>query len=969
MSGAFSSDVGPDDRGATPALESTADIEKKLVAWCTKLERIINERVGSILSAQPFSKSSSAEGDRAFLRELERLQPLSSHPGHTAVLLQRYLPENLEVREVLAEMDQTILQLETTRFALQSKFESRCRLETTEKFTQEDGTKLFQLLRLKERLTGLSTAEEATKWAIGIYKSGIEIYGDNDQIPTLLARFFAHLNNKGESPHERASYSRRLPPLDDEQRLKLYANLLLPRDPEAAGELVQYERLRTRDDVDASRRGESSGKLRPKIVRHLEWLLDDKESGILRLHRLSDMNLDGNTPPRAWSEPEKAKLLDDSGKNIRTAIKFARAAAERLLTAQELALWKDGVISRPMYQKELGPLLDRVESLMGKDANEQVVGLSEAEQAQRNHLTLGARFRESQGAEAQSTKIEILKGSVISEVITYKERHDPSSFKSTQQFAGMIEVSSTTVLSYLQKTGEDHPWFKVLLECRKAGLPRSSSSDRANAEKNICSTQYILNWFELTDADIQQIVENAIGPIWEKVNSRDLTRILQETRAAVRDTSDPRADREILSDKGLNEGQIEDLAGLATRWARASKGHRFRGHLFDSAIEAASAVMLERFWPGFDVVEGSTYQWPTRTGHYIDFRLDLPNGRSLFVEIHPIVKADPRSGMSDFKSSLNYLRYVSAKGEIEDDLKLSKEERARGRRRIDTEIESKLGDEYISARYKLIATRKRPEDFETALVRSGSELYDLLLRQKLSNPAAEKCSLPDRAKFVEQFDELRRAFQRLKHAENDLSAALLYSHQDAYSAREASAALGQLFPARTASDGGGILGESGERVVPLLREKTKAATGKATRVVEIFDELLNGSALSQERRDSEYHSNSDAYMTLARRKGCEALVLDAATVLDNPSRSATRVAEFIGRAAPDIAERLELDHSQIAWITEALSHRPARSTEPSPIIHIGPFTPEDYLASLIAPARSVYPTDPILEDSSQEEQP
>jgi len=194
-----------------------------------------------------------------------------------------------------------------------------------------------------------------------------------------------------------------------------------------------------------------------------------------------------------------------------------------------------------------------------------------------------------------------------------------------------------------------------LYELREEQRLTGDNSPSAGKEhtRGIQSSQYILDWYKLTDEEIARIVSLASeGPLADIVN--ELPDILKHTQRAVKNYDDQRTDVEILKDQGLNDQQIVQLSRLSSHVSRSLKGYRFRGHSFDSQREAACALLMEKYISAFRIKEGLTFQWPTADGRLVDFYLGEIEGVPTFVEYHPIIAANPRFSMSDFETESQF---------------------------------------------------------------------------------------------------------------------------------------------------------------------------------------------------------------------------------------------------------------------------------------------------------------------------
>jgi hypothetical protein len=158
------------------------------------------------------------------------------------------------------------------------------------------------------------------------------------------------------------------------------------------------------------------------------------------------------------------------------------------------------------------------------------------------------------------------------------------------------------------------------------------------------------------------------------------------------------------------------------------------GQQYYSVSEAACAVLMQQYIPGFQIVPGRTFQVPIgrSPGGYqlsADFYVE-----GVLFEYHPPRRAGGWNELGDFSSRCEQREYYRTR------LGLRGEEL----HRYCDQVDSRLGEHYVQKRLRQIASGPMAG---TELVHAASprEFYDRIILRFSPNP-------PDLATFVEEFD-------------------------------------------------------------------------------------------------------------------------------------------------------------------------------------------------------------------------
>ncbi len=154
---------------------------------------------------------------------------------------------------------------------------------------------------------------------------------------------------------------------------------------------------------------------------------------------------------------------------------------------------------------------------------------------------------------------------------------------------------------------------------------------------------------------------------------------------------------------------------------------------FDSVMEAATAVLLERYIPGFHIERGETYQISTGILKKIDFLIN-----QVFVEFNPILLTYTEGSLGAFETENEFIEYQEELG------RLSPMER----KRYKNATREILKGRYFQRRREALDENPDYRKSELVVVTDPIELYD----QVIQRFGAE---IPTLQQFLKEFEVLR----------------------------------------------------------------------------------------------------------------------------------------------------------------------------------------------------------------------
>jgi hypothetical protein len=186
--------------------------------------------------------------------------------------------------------------------------------------------------------------------------------------------------------------------------------------------------------------------------------------------------------------------------------------------------------------------------------------------------------------------------------------------------------------------------------------------------------------------------------------------------------------------------EVSDRALFASH-RPVSGPYVYQGHYFCSSYEAACAFMLQRYIPGFVLVEGATYQVPVAQSRRGDAQcIDFLIRGNIFVEFHALLfgQADGKTG--DFTNDVQQKAYrkILSSSLLNDREKVAFRALA----------ESALRENYRRRRTELITENSRYRRSSLLLVTSAAELFEFVIAPHGSFTGTQEL-------FEDQFEMMR----------------------------------------------------------------------------------------------------------------------------------------------------------------------------------------------------------------------
>lgn len=162
--------------------------------------------------------------------------------------------------------------------------------------------------------------------------------------------------------------------------------------------------------------------------------------------------------------------------------------------------------------------------------------------------------------------------------------------------------------------------------------------------------------------------------------------------------------------------------------------YTYHGTTFGSLSEAATATLMEKYIPGFKIIEGDTFQ--IRTGPKNHHRIDFRIGGTL-VEYHPT------NLIYEFGGPEAYRRLERKLEQLPIEV----------RARIMSDKISSIAHRYEMKRQELIEADPHLRNMSLVIVHSPEELYDKVLKRFGNN-------LATREETIDEFFEITRDVKR-----------------------------------------------------------------------------------------------------------------------------------------------------------------------------------------------------------------
>jgi hypothetical protein len=200
----------------------------------------------------------------------------------------------------------------------------------------------------------------------------------------------------------------------------------------------------------------------------------------------------------------------------------------------------------------------------------------------------------------------------------------------------------------------------------------------------------------------------------------------------------------IAADRQANGGLADAAASVEPFFSEhgvRSGPYEYQGHNFCSSYEAACAFMLQRYIPGFVLVEGATYQVPVARSRRGDIQcIDFLVRGNIFVEYHALLFGQSDGKTGDFTNDIQQRAYRKI---LSSSLLNDREKEA-----FRALAESALRENYRRKRTELLAEHSRFRRSSLVVVTTAAELFELVIAPYGSFAGSQEA-------FEEQFEALR----------------------------------------------------------------------------------------------------------------------------------------------------------------------------------------------------------------------
>jgi hypothetical protein len=301
-----------------------------------------------------------------------------------------------------------------------------------------------------------------------------------------------------------------------------------------------------------------------------------------------------------------------------------------------------------------------------------------------------------------------------------------------------------------------------------------------------------------------------------------------------------------------NERQPSERTSSAPAIMRVASGCRYRDEFFDSQSEGAVGILLEKYLSNFRVSRGATFQVPVR-GKRLDFFLGEIEGSPHFLEYHPIVLGRPgfrHDFASDEEARAFYDQHRTA----------SPSERAS----LVRKTKERLTNEYAADRLALATDHKPGAVLHH--IQNADELYNLL------TTLGAEGTMPDRALFHREFDELVAALGVLTFTESIVSEALEREYPAHYNRDWSAAAADSISrPVRY----GETIQHHAEKPLPVV---TSFAHRTQSRLVEVVVSRLFDTSLQIGRPDDHFYASREDFERELQARGYALLPISSESI-------------------------------------------------------------------------------------------
>jgi len=168
--------------------------------------------------------------------------------------------------------------------------------------------------------------------------------------------------------------------------------------------------------------------------------------------------------------------------------------------------------------------------------------------------------------------------------------------------------------------------------------------------------------------------------------------------------------------------------------------YNFQGNFYDSQSEATTGVLMEKYIPGYKVIEHKTFQMNTEIPKTIDF---LVNGT--FIEWHPILAFKGKKNLGDITSKEEADSYKRIKNSLA----------YKEKKEFKREYKQVLAMNYFNSRQEAINQSPTYKGSELILAQTPEELYDSVITRFGTN-------YPSKDNFKREFNQVVRKVKESK---------------------------------------------------------------------------------------------------------------------------------------------------------------------------------------------------------------
>lgn len=426
---------------------------------------------------------------------------------------------------------------------------------------------------------------------------------------------------------------------------------------------------------------------------------------------------------------EERRILAEASEKF--ALEQAIRKGVRDLISIENGLHQMGRISRLSTTQEIGELF----GLSGVPLRK-AVKLIQSEELKYRAETL----EKSVG----QMRVDNLVRSVVTEIDSFR-RGEIKSLKSDEDWGRDISVSPVAVFRYLRDGVPTEMKHVRELHLLEAGTPSFRSSPQAFVRAELAAFDAGEIRSLSSNEDIGKMFNVSAGAVADLLRQRGtgLTPSELKFRSYIFSHQAPRT----VVEQSLRE---VSMSLLLERIERANRGrrderandhseernpllYRIKGKRFDSLEEAAAGLMMERYIPGFQLVEGKTMQIRT-SGARFDFLHD-----NTIIEYHPErlaykIKGSRGLESGSFGSQEEYEAFLAVKDSL----------RERAKKLYVKEVLQQLSLDYRAERRRAKDADPRLKNMGLIVAASPEEFYYSVINRFSDNA-------PSRERFLNEF--------------------------------------------------------------------------------------------------------------------------------------------------------------------------------------------------------------------------